>query len=463
MATPIPPGAGDEPEEPQPPALTRRELRRRKLAAQSEPLPEPGSGRSLPEPDPADASDHADPVTQRRHGRRAASRADVTREAEATTSELTAIGSPAIAPPDAQTSNTGASPAPSADSGEESDHTPPPQSHPAATTAGGTWGASWTELMTGSTSTDSPDAADTGAQSGDGSSSSEPETSAEDADAGENSEPADRPSRAGRNLPVAIGVGLGLVAILAASLFIRKEAFGLLALAAAAGSVLELRTAFASARITIPPAPILVGAAGMLVSGYTAGAEALLVAFIVTAGAVVLWCVIDHPGGRALRNASASIFVTGYVAFLGAFLAVALAPSDGVWRVLVAIGIAVGADLGGYITGVLWGKHPLAPHVSPKKSWEGLAGSVVLASIVATALVVFALDAPAWIGVVIGVLGALVALLGDLSESLIKRDLGIKDMGTLLPGHGGVLDRVDSILLVAPVATILLAYLVPVS
>ena len=105
------------------------------------------------------------------------------------------------------------------------------------------------------------------------------------------------------------------------------------------------------------------------------------------------------------------------------------------------------SDIGGYAAGVLFGKHPMAPSVSPKKSWEGFAGSVVACVVGGVALVVrWLLDGPWWAGVVLGAVAAVGATLGDLCESMIKRDLGIKDMGSILPGHGGLMDRLDSLL-----------------
>ncbi len=271
------------------------------------------------------------------------------------------------------------------------------------------------------------------------------------------------PSRAGRNLPVAIGVGVGLGAALLLSLFLQKELFGLLVMAGVVGALVELRGALARVRIEVPLLPILVGSVGMLVSAYLVGAEALLVAFILTAGGVVVWTVIDVPGVRALRNASAALLVTAYVPFLASFLALALSADDGVWRVLLVVALAVACDTGGYAAGVAFGRHPIAPSVSPKKSWEGLAGSLLAGVLVAWPMATSLLGAHWWVGVVVAIVGVFAALVGDLGESLIKRDLGMKDMGSLLPGHGGVLDRVDSLLMVAPVAVTLLAVLVPAS
>src|SRR5699024_1283966 len=140
-----------------------------------------------------------------------------------------------------------------------------------------------------------------------------------------------------------------------------------------------------------------------------------------------------------------------YIPFLAGFILIMLSQSAGPERVLVFLALVVANDTGGYIAGVLYGRHPLAPTVSPKKSWEGFAGSVILAGAVGVAGALLLLDLAWYEGLLLAVVAVAAATLGDLSESLIKRDLGVKDMGSLLPGHGGILDRVDSILIAAPV------------
>ena len=150
------------------------------------------------------------------------------------------------------------------------------------------------------------------------------------------------------------------------------------------------------------------------------------------------------------------------VALLAGFAVLLLVPDDGATRVILFIATVVGNDVGGYAAGVLFGKHPMAPTVSPKKSWEGMAGSVLACIVVATPIVTLLLDGPWWGGVAFGAALAVSATLGDLGESLIKRDLGIKDMGNLLPGHGGLMDRMDSLLPSAAVAYLLLSWVAPV-
>lgn len=270
------------------------------------------------------------------------------------------------------------------------------------------------------------------------------------------------PSRAGRNLPAAIGVGVGLGAVVVASLAFRKEAFVAVVVVAIAIGVWELTGAFAARRIAVPLVPVLVGTAGMAVSAYVGGSEALLVAFVLTTLAVLVWRLLDQPDG-AVRDVAAGVFTAGYAPFLAGFAVLMLAEPDGVWRIVTFILVAICSDIGGYVFGVLWGKHPMAPSVSPKKSWEGLAGSFVFSTVAGVAAVLLFLDGPWYAGVAIGLAAVVTATVGDLSESLLKRDLGIKDMGSLLPGHGGLMDRLDSLLPTAPVMYLLLALLVPVA
>lgn len=275
--------------------------------------------------------------------------------------------------------------------------------------------------------------------------------------------PAPGTSRAGRDLPVAVAVGLGLLVLVAASLFVRKEVFGLIAVAAVGAGLWELAQAFARRGVHIPVLPLLVGDVGILVSAYVAGMEALFVAFVLTVGGIVVWRVLDGSGPRAVRDATSGVFAAAYLPLMAGFVMLMLAAEDGAMRVALFILLCVANDTGGYVVGVLIGRHPLAPSVSPKKTWEGLLGSVVLASVVGVLGVHLMFDGDPAVGALLGVATVVVATLGDLGESLIKRDLELKDMGTLLPGHGGILDRIDSMLLAAPVVYLLLEALQPVA
>jgi phosphatidate cytidylyltransferase len=269
---------------------------------------------------------------------------------------------------------------------------------------------------------------------------------------------ATQPSRAGRNLTAAIAVGLALVAVIIASLFVVKEAFVIVVLAAAGLGIMELRSALAVASIRLPLVPVAVGGAGMLIGSYYEGTQALSVAMALTLVALSLWRLTGGAEGF-VRDATAGAFVTAYVPLLGSFVLLMLAESDGPWRVVTFIATTAFSDIGGYAAGALLGRHAMAPRISPKKSWEGFAGSVVACVVVGWAMVTMALEGPAWVGLLLGAVVALTATTGDLVESVIKRDLGIKDMGTLLPGHGGIMDRLDSLLVVAPVCWLLLQLL----
>ncbi|UVS81103.1 phosphatidate cytidylyltransferase [Actinokineospora sp. UTMC 2448] len=269
-------------------------------------------------------------------------------------------------------------------------------------------------------------------------------------------------SRAGRNLPAAIAVGVLLGGgILLALLTVRHVFVGIVA-AAVAVATWELAGALErAAGIRVALWPVLVGGQAMVWLSWPFGRNGVLAAFVVTILAVLLWRFRGGVQGY-VRDVTASAFTAAYVPLFAAFAAMLVIPEDGAARVLCFMILVVSSDTGGYIAGVLFGKHPMSPTISPKKSWEGFAGSMV-AGIVAGALSVrFLLGGEVWQGVLFGVALVAVATLGDLVESVIKRDMGIKDMGTLLPGHGGLMDRMDSLLPSAVVSWLLLQLFVPV-
>lgn len=265
----------------------------------------------------------------------------------------------------------------------------------------------------------------------------------------------------GRNLPVAIGAGLGLGALVLATLFIRREAFVVFAVLACALALYELTTAFKIRNIHIPVLPLHIGSIGILVSSFNAGGEALLVSTALTAGGILVWRVLDGGGLPAVRDATGGMFAVTYVPFMAGFVMLMLAEPNGPRRVLLFIALAVANDVGGFVAGSRFGRHPMAPSVSPKKSWEGLAGSLLLALIVGPVAAFFLFDGAVIFGLVLAVSTVVFATAGDLAESLIKRDLGIKDMSSLIPGHGGVMDRLDSLLLTAPVAFVVMEIMLP--
>jgi phosphatidate cytidylyltransferase len=267
--------------------------------------------------------------------------------------------------------------------------------------------------------------------------------------------------RAGRNLGAAIGVGVSLGAVIVASLLLWRPAFLGVVTAAVLVAVVELTRALQAGRFRPPLVPLLVGSLAMEGLAWSRGPTGLVVGFLLTALAVVLWRLANGPTGY-LGDAATGVLVALYVPLLAGFAVLLLVPEDGVARVLAFIATVVASDVGGYAAGVLFGKHPMAPSISPKKSWEGMGGSVVACMLVATPIIALALDGPWWGGVLFGAALAASATIGDLGESLIKRDLGIKDMGSLLPGHGGIMDRLDSLLPSAALAYLLLSVLAPV-
>jgi phosphatidate cytidylyltransferase len=250
-------------------------------------------------------------------------------------------------------------------------------------------------------------------------------------------------------------------ALALASLIFRKELFIGVVIVASCLAVWELRDGLAKGKINVPLVPSMVGAITMIAASYVGGGQALTVCFGLTCISVLLWCVADGDQSST-RDITGGIFVAAYVPLLASFSSLLLASPDGVKRVIVFIAVTICSDIGGFAVGVMIGKHPMAPSISPKKSWEGAAGSVVICIIVGVATVVVMLAGTWWAGAVLGLSVALAATTGDLTESMIKRDLGIKDMGSILPGHGGLMDRMDSLLLAAPVTWAILTIFVPV-
>jgi len=267
-------------------------------------------------------------------------------------------------------------------------------------------------------------------------------------------------SRAGRNLPVAIAVGVGLAAAIIVSLAVYRPAFLAVVLAAVLISVWELIRALRSVRVFPPLVPLMLGSVAMIALTWLSGPAGLAVSAMLTVLAGLVWRLSDGPVGY-FSDASTAVLITAYVPLLACFAVLMLRPDDGATRVAAFIVTVVCSDVGGYVGGVFFGKHPMSPTVSPKKSWEGLAGSALACMIAGVLLVGQALDGLWWQGLLFGAAIALSATLGDLGESIVKRDLGIKDMGSLLPGHGGLMDRMDSLLPSAAVAYLLLTMFVP--
>lgn len=271
----------------------------------------------------------------------------------------------------------------------------------------------------------------------------------------------ERASRAGRDLRAAIAVGLGMGALVLVSLLTIRHLFLVVISIAVVIGTIELAGALRdSVGIRVARVPVLVGGLAMVWLSWPWGRDGVLGAFVVTVLACLMWRFRGGSDGY-LRDVAASIFATAYVPLFASFAALLVEPDDGAARVLCFIIAVVCSDTGGYAAGVLFGRHPLAPAISPKKSWEGFAGSMLVGIVGGALSVRLLLHGHWWLGVPFGAAIVVCATGGDLVESLIKRDLGVKDMGHLLPGHGGLMDRLDSLLPSAVASWLLLTVLVP--
>ncbi len=263
-------------------------------------------------------------------------------------------------------------------------------------------------------------------------------------------QPSGKSSRAGRNLPAALAVGVGLGAsLIAILLFVPEVLIGVIAVAMAIATW-EVAKRLREADVLVPRIPLLVGGQAMIWLAWPYGSQAVVGAFAATALVCMAWRLFDHGLSATprnfLRDTAITVFVVSWIPLLASFAVLMLQQDDGNLRVLTFMILVVCSDVGGYVAGVLFGRHPMVPAISPKKSWEGFGGSLVFCIIGGLLTVTLLLQANSMIGVLLGVAIVLVATGGDLIESQIKRELGIKDMGTLLPGHGGIMDRLDSML-----------------
>ncbi len=275
-------------------------------------------------------------------------------------------------------------------------------------------------------------------------------------------------SRAGRDLPAAIAVGFFLLGLAVATLMWWHAGFIVLLVVFTSLGAVELHQALRKIGMRSAIIPVVVGNIVIIGGTYAAAELQKLtnvpwhVVLMATIGGTVLvalgWRMFGGADGYA-RDSAASLFIIGYVPLLASFVGLLLAQVNGVAKVAGVILAIVASDTGGYALGAAWGKHPMAPVISPKKTWEGLAGSLLLAGAGATIYTTFVLAQPWWVGVVLAVVVVVFGTAGDLIESMIKRDVGIKDMSSFLPGHGGVMDRLDSMLVAVPAAWVLFTLL----
>jgi phosphatidate cytidylyltransferase len=275
-------------------------------------------------------------------------------------------------------------------------------------------------------------------------------------------------SRAGRDLPAAIAVGLGLFVLVAVTLVWWQPGFIVLLVVLTSLGAIEVHHALRRVGMTSVVLPVVIGNIAIIGGSYAAAVLQPVtqipwhVVLLGTIGGSVLLALIWRMFGGATgfaRDSAASLFIIGYIPLLASFVGLILAQPHGVAKVVAVFLCITGSDTGGYAAGASLGRHPMVPTISPKKTWEGLAGSVLLASVVSVLHVVLIMKQPWWIGVLLAVVVVIFGTAGDLIESMIKRDVGIKDMSSFLPGHGGVMDRLDSTLVAAPAAWVLFTLL----
>jgi phosphatidate cytidylyltransferase len=254
-----------------------------------------------------------------------------------------------------------------------------------------------------------------------------------------------QPPKAGRNLPVAIAAGVVLAAVALGSLVFVKWLFIPLAVVCLWIGIAEMAAAMATRGINVVRVPLLIAVPIIGWAAYVHGPTAFLVVIAALVLTILGWRLIDGTEDY-VRDVAASVLVAGYIPLMLGFVVLTLRADDGAMRVVTFIALTVSSDIGGYAVGVLFGKHPMAAKISPKKSWEGFAGSLALQVGVGIWLFVWLLSGSWWAGLITGAVMTVTATLGDFVESAIKRDLGIKDMGHIMPAHGGLMDRLDSLI-----------------
>jgi phosphatidate cytidylyltransferase len=257
---------------------------------------------------------------------------------------------------------------------------------------------------------------------------------------------------------IIVGVLMG-TGILVALVTVRQVFIGVVA-ASVAVSSWELAATLRRVGTRVAWVPVLLGGQAMVWLAWPFGRDGLLVAFVITVLVCLVWRFPRGADGY-VRDVSASVLTVAYLPGFAAFGTLLVVPADGAARVLCLMLAAVASDIGGYVAGVLGGRHLMAPSISPKKSWEGFLGSLLAGTAAGALTLTHLLGGQPWQGVLFGAAIVVTATGGDLVESLIKRDLGVKDMSSLLPGHGGLLDRLDSLLLSAVVSWVLLSLFVP--
>ncbi|CAB5239248.1 unannotated protein [freshwater metagenome] len=256
-------------------------------------------------------------------------------------------------------------------------------------------------------------------------------------------------ARAGRKLLPSIAVSIGLILLVWSTLAFAREVFAVLIAVAVILGLREIKRAFTARKIHISFRSLALATGGLTYATWFGGVGGLAVGTAIAFPVLMIALLRKGPDGF-IASATATTLSLIYLPFLAGFLVLLARPSDGLARVMTFVVLVGCNDTFAYLVGVLFGKHPLVPAISPKKTWEGLAGSIIFTTVGGALSFIFILKLEWWIGVLVAFMIVFTATMGDLIESAMKRDMSIKDMGSLLPGHGGMLDRLDSVLLSAP-------------
>jgi phosphatidate cytidylyltransferase len=262
---------------------------------------------------------------------------------------------------------------------------------------------------------------------------------------------------AGRDLSLAVTSAIVLAVVFLVVAFVNKWALVVFVSIVVVIAMLEVDAALRTAGLRPPSAVLLVGGVAMMAATFAYGPAGQLASLALTVLGVVLWSLADQADAAPLRSAGGALVIGLWVPFLASFLSLLLRRDGGEWYVVITVALTSVADIAAYGVGSQLGRHKLAPAVSPAKSWEGFAGSVIATMIIAGVGAPLISDELS-IGraAALGALVVVVGTIGDLAESAVKRSLGIKDFGRLLPGHGGIMDRIDSMLFTLPVAHLVL-------
>ena len=255
--------------------------------------------------------------------------------------------------------------------------------------------------------------------------------------------------RAGRKLLPSIAVSVTLIVLVWFTLAYHRELFAVLIGLAVILGIREITKAFAAAE-TYLSLPALIIATLVLTAATWRGSLAGLAIATAFCLPILLVDLLRRGPDGFIKSATATTLVLIYLPFLAGFIILLARPFDGFSRVMTFVVLISCNDTFGYLVGVLIGRHPLVPKISPKKTWEGLAGSLVFTILGGALSFHYVMHEHWYVGAIVGLVVVFTATSGDLIESAMKRDLSLKDMGTMLPGHGGILDRLDSALLSGP-------------